>query len=104
MENITFSINSKVKELMDMKKVSINDLAKHLQMAQPNVSRMLKQEDLKVSTIIKIAHLLSVPISTFFEEMDKDIPPAPQKIDVIYQKIDELLAIAKQSEKAVFAV
>lgn len=103
MENIIISINSRVKELMKDKSISHTQLAKDLGIEQSNLRRMLNNDDLKITLIVKIAKVLNVPMSTFFEEMDKDLPPAPQKLDAIYEKINELLTIAKQSEVAVFA-
>ena len=104
MENITFSINNRVKDLIKAKHVTISYVAEQLGMKQQNLSIMLNSDDLKVSTVFKIAKILDVPISTFFEEMDRDLPPAPQKLDAIYEKINELLTIAKHSQKGVFAV
>jgi transcriptional regulator with XRE-family HTH domain len=102
MKNITFSINDKVKELIESKKLSIKEVAEAMDLQPSSLSRMLGGDDLKVSTVIKIASILDVPVSVFFEEFDKDLPTAPQKIDAMYEKLNEMWqVIVKQKETPV---
>jgi transcriptional regulator with XRE-family HTH domain len=105
MENIIFSINERVKELIEAKNLSIKEVAEAIGILPTNLSRMLGGEDLKVSTVMKIAKTLDLPVSVFFEEFDKDLPPAHQKIDVIYEKLHEMWeVIVKQKETDVSVV
>lgn len=100
MENITFSINERVKELIEAKNLSIKEVAEAIGILPTNLSRMLGGEDLKVSTVMKIAKTLDLPVSVFFEEFDKDLPPAHQKIDVMYEKLHEVWqAVVKQNNQ-----
>lgn len=102
MENINFSINERVREIIEAKKMPIKDLAEAMGIFPNSLSRMLSSDDLKVSTVIKIASILDVPVSTFFEEFDKDLPASPQKIDAIYERLSEVWQMMKkQSESAV---
>lgn len=105
MENITFSINNRVKALIKSKGTTISDVASKLGMAQGNLSRMLNDDDLKVSTLFKIAQILNVPINALFEDIDIQKYELPPNIELaIYEKVSELLSIAKQSDRTVFAV
>lgn len=102
MKNITFSINNRIKEILENQNISIVALSKELEITPQSLSRMLNSDDLKVSTVVKIATILDIPVSTFFEEFDKDLPPAPQKIDAIYERLSEVWQMMKkQSESAV---
>lgn len=102
MENINFSINEKVREIIEAKKMPIKDLAEAMGIFPNSLSRMLSSDDLKVSTVVKIASILDVPVSTFFEEFDKDLPASPQKIDAMYEKLNEMWqVIVKQKETPV---
>jgi transcriptional regulator with XRE-family HTH domain len=101
MKNINFSINDRVKELIESKNLSIKEVAEAIGILPTNLSRMLGGDDLKVSTVIKIASILDVPVSTFFEEFDKDLPPAPQKIDMMYEKLNEMWQMMKQQNVSV---
>ena len=59
---------SKLYKLMKIKKISQRELAKLTGINQTTISYILRGNDMKVSTLEKIAKALDVPISYFFDE------------------------------------
>jgi transcriptional regulator with XRE-family HTH domain len=64
---------SKIKNVLKSKKISQEELANLINMSKTNINQILKgRTDTKISTLIKIAESLNVPVSYFFDES-----PAP---------------------------
>lgn len=63
----------KIKLLMKQRKVSQREISKLIGITQAGLSFMFKSKDFKVSTLEKIAEVLQVPVSSFFEDTDKKI-------------------------------
>ncbi len=59
---------SKLHELMKLKKITQKELSNKIFLSQNAISNILQRGDLKVSVLEKIAEVLSVPVSYFFEE------------------------------------
>ena len=53
-------VNNNVLEFLKENRITINELAQHLSIASPNLLRMLKADDMKVSLLLRIADYLSV--------------------------------------------
>lgn len=58
---------------MKQRKVSQREISKLIGITQAGLSFMFKSKDFKVSTLEKIAEVLQVPVSSFFEDTDKKI-------------------------------
>lgn len=58
----------KIKDLSELKKIPLTELAKRLGSSPQALSRMLKENSTKVSTLEQIAKIFDVPISYFFDE------------------------------------
>lgn len=63
----------KIKELAKAKKIALNDVADQLGMTPQALSRMIKDNSTKVSTLEKICEIFDVPIGYFFNS-DVEIP------------------------------
>lgn len=64
-------ITNKIENLRTIKKISQTDFAKKIGMTQTGYSQMIKNNDLKVSTLQKIAEILEKPVSYFFDEKEQ---------------------------------
>lgn len=58
----------KVKDLAKEKNISLNEVAEKLEMSPQALSRMLKENSTKVSTLEQFASIFGVSVSYFFDE------------------------------------
>ena len=58
----------KVKDLAKDKNISLNEVAEKLEMSPQALSRMLKENSTKVSTLEQFASIFGVSVSYFFDE------------------------------------
>ncbi|MCF6242510.1 MAG: helix-turn-helix domain-containing protein [Bacteroidales bacterium] len=65
-------ISEKIRHLYKSKGLTIESLAKELNITQPGFSKMLKTNDFKISALQKIANILDVPITYFFEDNERE--------------------------------
>ena len=61
-------ISNKIKNLMDVRKLTYEELANLIDMSRTGFHGAIQKGDLKVSTLNKIAKVFEVPITYFFEE------------------------------------
>lgn len=61
----------KVKELCSEKKIPMIRVAEQLGLTQQSMSKMLRENSTKISTLEKIAEILGVPVGYFFDDYDK---------------------------------
>lgn len=89
-------IIQKIKELARIKDIPISELAEKIGFTNSGLHRAFANNDLKLSTLEKIANVLNVPMSSFFESGLLDI-------DTFQRKIVELnalkMAFQQKSEK-----
>ena len=57
-----------IKKIAEEKEISIKSLALSIGMSEQNLHRCFKRNSIETKNLEKIASILSVPISTFFEE------------------------------------
>lgn len=57
----------KIRDLAKMRKISMNDVAETLGMSPQALSKMIRENSTKTSTLEKLAHLFNVPIGYFFD-------------------------------------
>ena len=58
----------KVKDLAKDKNISLNEVAEKLEMSPQALSRMLKENSTKISTLEQLATIFGVSVSCFFDE------------------------------------
>lgn len=63
----------KVKELAKKQNISLNDVAARLDTSPQALSRMIKENSTKVSTLEQLSSIFNVSVATFFDE-DIDKP------------------------------
>lgn len=66
-------ISNKIKSLLKEKGLRIEDLANNIGYSRMGLTTALKSDDFKVSTLMKIAEVLNVPVSCFFDDFDKEV-------------------------------
>lgn len=66
-------IAEKIKQMMEQSNVTQVILANELGITQSGLSLLLKKDNIRVNTLYKIADVLQVPVSSFFEDTDKKI-------------------------------
>jgi len=62
---------NKLVDLMKINKINQRELAKLINQSQTALSQSIQRQDLKISTLEKIAAALNVPVSYFFDEDNK---------------------------------
>lgn len=61
-------IFSRLKKILKTRKITQKELAEKIGVSVTTINDLLKREDLKVSMLEKIAKVLQVPVSYFFDE------------------------------------
>lgn len=90
----------KIKDLAKSKKIALNDVADQLGMTPQALSRMIKDNSTKVSTLEKICEIFDVPIGYFFNS-DVEIPNTQETGgEPMESKSKEEVARLSDSERA----
>lgn len=63
---------SKIKFLIENKKVHITQLSEKIDMSEQNLRRCIKKNNMMAADLIKIANVLEVPITYFFDDLDTE--------------------------------
>lgn len=59
----------KIKQLASAKDMTLVDVAKELGISKQSLNQMMRENSTKVSTLERIAEILDVPVTTFFDEV-----------------------------------
>jgi transcriptional regulator with XRE-family HTH domain len=91
----------KVRELSKDKDIPLNDVAEKLDMSPQALSRMLKENSTKVSTLEQLASIFKVSVSYFFDEDTIQSEPTrptarPQNVVIPQSVLDMLVEKDKQ--------
>ncbi len=89
------SITEKVKEYMRLKNIPHTTLAEKLNTSNQNISRILNSDDLKVSTLEKIAKALDLPIKYFFDDDLKEVIELEEikaQLNTLQEKVRSIVA------------
>lgn len=91
----------KVKDLAKDKNISLNEVAEKLEMSPQALSRMLKENSTKVSTLEQLASIFGVSVSYFFDEdtieNERTRPTArPHNVVIPQSVLDMLIEKDKQ--------
>jgi len=83
---------SRIRKLIDDKKLTIREFAEKIGVSEPGIHNMFRTHDMKVSTLQKIADYFDVPITYFFDDIDTK----NQTVDLVF---DTLKGIVKEKIK-----
>jgi len=83
---------SRIRKLIDDKKITIREFAEKIGVSEPGIHNMFRTNDMKVSTLQKIADYFDVPITYFFDDIDTK----NQTVDLVF---DALKGIVKEKIK-----
>jgi len=83
---------SRIRNLIDDKKITIREFAEKIGVSEPGIHNMFRANDMKVSTLQKIADYFDVPITYFFDDIDTK----NQTVDLVF---DTLKGIVKEKIK-----
>lgn len=89
-------IADKIKEICSEKRMTIPQLAEKIGMSK-GFYTTLKNNTLRVDTLLKIAEVLEVPVSTFFED-ENDQWPKSKLIEEVKKLDEEKVRISKENE------
>lgn len=78
---------SNIKKLLKDKEISQRDFASRINITQSGLYQMLVKEDLKVSTLLKIANEFNIPITYFFSDGNEKQVISEEEM---YKKIETL--------------
>lgn len=86
--------HTKIKELADKQKLSIKQLCKQIDITDVGLAKMIKNNSLKVTILEKIANVLQVPVSYFFDDSLSTDPATLKKTE----KTESPAALLKENE------
>ena len=78
-----------IRELSRDKKISIEEIARRIGMTGPGLHDIIKRNSTKQSTLQKIADVLDVPLSTFYQEMEPESDPKDKTISSLVEMLKE---------------
>jgi len=84
---------NRIKKLIDGRKLTIRDFAGKIGVSEPGIHNMFRSQDMKVSTLQKIADFFEVPVTYFFDDEDD---ARNQTVDSVF---DTLKGIVKEKIK-----
>jgi transcriptional regulator with XRE-family HTH domain len=64
---------SKIKFLADEKKITLKQICANVEITEQGLQRMFLNNSMKIETMEKIAKVLQVPVSYFFEDDNKEV-------------------------------
>ena len=76
----------KIKELCEKKNIKLKELAEMIGITPEGITNIIKTNSTKIDTLERIAGILNVPVTYFF---DIEYKPEPDgKIDILEEKIE----------------
>lgn len=90
--------NLRLKEFLIENSISQAELAERMDMAYQNISRIIKKDDIKVSTLIKIANVLNTSIGHLIDGEPDDSPVIQHKESLLKIIQDQQTTIKNLSE------
>ena len=78
------TVNQDIRKLIELKKMSVKEMSEKINMSEKGFHDLLKRNDLKLSTLEKIAQALGVDIKYFFKDKNDNKFFSDNKIN--YQK------------------
>lgn len=91
-----------IKEIARKKNISLVELAKRIGMTNPALHKMISENSTKVDTLEKIAEVLEVPITFFFQELSSQDLSLSDQLNELKQKLrkkeEEFERLSKEFE------
>ena len=87
---------NRIKKLIDDNNLTIRGVAEKIGISEPGIHNMFRSQDMKVSTLQKIADFFEVPITYFFDDDDDISNRKNQTVDLVF---DTLKGIVKEKIK-----
>lgn len=81
----------KIEEIRKLRKVSQKDLCEFIGMSTAGYQNMISLDDMKLSTLIKIAEFYSLPLTWFITEQEESIDQVEKEIDRVFDAIKEVV-------------
>jgi transcriptional regulator with XRE-family HTH domain len=83
---------NRIKSLIDENNLTIKGFAEKVEVSEQGIHSMFRSQDMKVSTLQRIADYFEVPITYFFDDLDSK----GQTVDFVF---DTLKVIVKEKIK-----
>ena len=74
---------SRIRKLIDNNNLTIREFAEKIGVSEPGIHNMFRTNDMKVSTLQKIADYFDVPITYFFDDIDTK----NQTVDLVFEML-----------------
>lgn len=84
------AIGLKIKELASKKNITLADLAKKLNKTKQAVYEIVEKEDVNTAIIRQCAEIFGVPVSYFFDEIEKMPGDVQEKLDRALKEVERL--------------
>jgi transcriptional regulator with XRE-family HTH domain len=78
---------NRIKELIDNNNLTIKGFAEKIGVSEPGIHNMFRQNDMKISTLQKIADYFHVPITYFLDDIDSQ----NQTVDLIFDTLKKIV-------------
>lgn len=79
-----------IKELAEQKKISVRELAEKVGLKENQIHVMCRSNSTKIDTLEKIAHVLDVPVSLFFNEGTVERYESTGSNGIVAKQIDKI--------------
>ena len=83
---------NRIRKLIENNNLTIREFAEKIGVSEPGIHNMFRSNDMKVSTLQKIADYFDVPVTYFFDDIDTK----NQTIDLVF---DTLKGIVREKIK-----
>ena len=78
---------NRIRKLIDDKNLTVRDFAEKIGVSEPGIHNMFRTNDMKVSTLQKIADYFDVPITFFFDDIDAK----NQTVDLVFETLKKIV-------------
>ncbi|MDR0815770.1 MAG: helix-turn-helix domain-containing protein [Bacteroidales bacterium] len=78
---------NRIKKLIDDNKLTIKGFADKIGLSEPGLHSMFRQNDMKISTLQKIADYFDVPITYFLDDTDTK----RQTVDLVFDALKDIV-------------
>lgn len=80
---------NKIRKLIDDKNLTIKGFAEEIGLSEPGIHNIFRSQDMKVSTLQKVADFFEVPITYFFDDDMDDY--RSQTIDLVFDTLKDIV-------------
>ena len=82
---------NRIRKLVDDNNLTIKGFAEKIGISEPGIHNMFRSQDMKISTLQKIADFFKVPITYFFDDDDDIDTRKNQTVDLVFDTLKDIV-------------